>query len=574
MSASQPTTGVNGHTNGVSSHAEPYVVQETALGDARPVRIICVGAGASGLNLAHRIDQYMRNTELVLYEKNPEVGGTWYENRYPGCACDIPSHNYQFTWEPNPDWTTFYSKAPEILEYFKMVARKHDLYKYIKLQHRVVEARWDDSESVWRLKVENLATKDVFEDWGHFMITASGVLNNWRWPNIPGLHSFQGQLVHSANWDPAVDWRGKRVAVLGCGSSGVQIVPTIQPDVAHLTTFIRTPTWITAGFAQSKAGPGGSNFAFSDEQKKKFRDDPQAYLQYRKDVEQELNVRFKFIIKDSPEQAEAVKFSIKEMTQKLGEDSPLLPYLVPSFAVGCRRPTPGNGYLEALTKDNVRVATDPIAEVVPEGIRLTTGEVVPVDIFICATGFDISFRPRYPVYGVNGAALSEQWKDRAKAYLSLAIPNFPNHFMFLGPSSPVGHGSILPIAEHATKYMLRMIYKAQTQDIKSVEVTQDAVDDFNEHTDVYMTRTAWSTPCRSWFKNGTLDGPIVALHPGSRLHWFHMLDEPRYEDYIWKRRHANRFSYLGNGFSTKEAPGKDTTLYFEDTEKDYDFLKV
>lgn len=146
--------------------------------------------------------------------------------------------------------------------------------------------------------------------------------------------------------------------------------------------------------------------------------------------------------------------------------------------------------------------------------------------------------------------------------------------VFLGPAAPVGHGSLLPIAEHATKYMLRMIHKAQTQDIQSVVVTQEAVDDFNAHIDEYMKRTAWSTACRSWFKNGTLDGPIVALHPGSRLHWFHMLDEPRYEDYVWRRRHANRFAYLGNGFSTKEAAGKDTTLYFEDTEKDYEFLKV
>lgn len=272
-----------------------YTVLEQNLGDRRPTRIICVGAGASGLNLAHRVDQYMQNTELVIYEKNPEVGGTWFENRYPGCACDIPSHNYQFTWEPNPNWTSFYSRSPEILEYFKMVARKRDLYKYINLSHRVVSADWDEDKAIWNLQIEDLATGQIKTDWGDFMITASGVLNNWRWPDIKNLHSFRGQLVHSANWDDSVDWRGKRVAVLGCGSSGVQIVAAIQPEAAHLTTFIRTPTFITAGFAQSKAGPGGSNFNFSDEQKKKFREDPEAYLQYRKDIEQELNVRFKFV---------------------------------------------------------------------------------------------------------------------------------------------------------------------------------------------------------------------------------------------------------------------------------------
>lgn len=145
--------------------------------------------------------------------------------------------------------------------------------------------------------------------------------------------------------------------------------------------------------------------------------------------------------------------------------------------------------------------------------------------------------------------------------------------MFLGPSSPVGHGSILPIIEHSTKYILHMIHKCQTQGIKSVEVTQDAVDDFVEHTQTFLQRTAWSTHCRSWFKNGTIDGPIVALHPGSRVHWFHMLEQPRYEDYTWQRFRRNRFSYLGNGFSTKEASGKDTAYYFDRPDDGFHFAQ-
>lgn len=145
--------------------------------------------------------------------------------------------------------------------------------------------------------------------------------------------------------------------------------------------------------------------------------------------------------------------------------------------------------------------------------------------------------------------------------------------VFLGPSAPIGHGSVLPITEHATKYILHMIRKCQTQDIKSVVIAQEAVDDFNEHIQVFMKRTAWSTHCRSWFKNGTIDGPIVALHPGSRVHWFHMLDEPRYEDYIWRRARANRFSYLGNGFSTREGDGKDTAFYFDNPASGFEFVQ-
>lgn len=276
------------------------------------------------------------------------------------------------------------------------------------------------------------------------------------------------------------------------------------------------------------------------------------------------------------------------MISKLGEDSPLLEYMIPDFGVGCRRPTPGNGYLEALGKENVRVVTDHIAEIVPEGIKTTTGEVIKVDMFICATGFDISFCPRYPVIGNNGLSLAEAWKDKPAAYMSVAVPGFSNHFsesllnhlrnlltvvVYLGPNAPIGHGSVLPIIEHATKYIMRMLHKCQMQDIRKVTPTQAATDDFSEHIDIFMTRTVWSTGCRSWFKNGKVDGPVVALHPGSRIHWFHMLQEPRYEDYEWERTGRNRFSFLGNGFSVKEDTKRDTTWYFNNPDEGFESLQ-
>lgn len=314
------------------------------------------------------------------------------------------------------------------MQYFKDVAEDHSLYRFVKLRHQVVHAGWHESEGTWKLRIKDLATDSIFEDWCHFMISGSGILNNWKWPDIPGLHSFEGQLLHTAAWDPSADWRDKTVAVLGCGSSGVQLVPAAQKTAKQVITFIRTPTWITAGFAQSKAGPNGANFEFSDERKQQFRDDPETYLQYRKEVEGELNQRFKFVIKDSPEQREALRYSTEEMKYKLDQDERLIKHLVPTFNVGCRRPTPGNGYLEALRADNVLVVTDRIECVVPEGIKLDTGEVLKVDMFVCATGFDISFCPRYPVIGRNGISLAQQWHKKPTAYLSLAAPNFPNHF--------------------------------------------------------------------------------------------------------------------------------------------------
>ncbi|OBT89187.1 hypothetical protein VE02_01661 [Pseudogymnoascus sp. 03VT05] len=310
-------------------------------------------------------------------------------------------------------------------------------------------------------------------------------------------------------------------------------------EVKELITFIRTPTWITAGFAQSKAGPNGSNFNFTEEQKQKFRTNPEAYL---KEVEDELNKRFKFIIRDSEEQEEAKRFLTHEMTTKLAAKKSLVEHIVPDFAVGCRRPTPGNGYLEALIDPKVRVVTDEIPEIVPEGIKLVTGEVIKVDTFICATGFDISFAPRFPLVGRNGINLATQWKTRPEAYLSMAAANTPNHFdMFLG--------------------------------IKAVVPEPQAIADFTEHIDLFIQRTAWTTHCRSCrFKNGTKDGPVVALHPGSRIHWFHMLDDIRLEDWKWTGWNRNRFGYLGNGFSVKERSGRDLSWYFNAPEAGYETI--
>lgn len=219
-----------------------YHIIEEPLGTARPIRVITIGAGASGLNIARNVKEHMKNVSLQIYDKNSTVGGTWLENRYPGCGCDIPSHNYQYSWEPNPRWNKYYSPQPEILEYFQTAAKKHGLLPYVKFGHRVVEAVWNEDEGVWKFEIENLQTGEVFKDYGHYFINASGYLNNWKWPQIEGLHSFKGDLLHSAAWSSDIDLKEKSVAVIGYGSSGIQLVTAIQPEVKHLTTFIRGPT--------------------------------------------------------------------------------------------------------------------------------------------------------------------------------------------------------------------------------------------------------------------------------------------------------------------------------------------
>ncbi|CAK7229173.1 hypothetical protein SCUCBS95973_007130 [Sporothrix curviconia] len=569
-----------------------YSVVEQPLGTARPLRIIVVGAGASGLNVVRNVKEHMRNVDVQVYEKNGVVSGTWFENSYPGCACDIPSHNYQYSWAPNPGWSEYYASQKEIRAYFERVATEHGLLPYIRFGQKVVGATWDEEAAVWRFRIEDVATGEVADDYGHFFINASGYLNNWKWPTIPGLHSFAGPVLHSGAWDSSVDLAGKRVAVIGYGSSGIQLVTAIQPVVQSLTTFIRGPTWITAGFGSKYAAPGGLNFTFTDEQKAAFAADPAAYLAYRKGVEHELSSRFKMLHKDTPEQEAAVAFSRADMLRRLNTSTDkakakhLAETLIPTFPVGCRRPSPGNGYLEALSAPNVDVITGrEIARIEADGLVLvdeakggdahetkeTKETKVVVDVIVCATGFDLSFRPRFPIIGRQGVDLRDAWTDRATAYLSMAPADMPNYFVFLGPQAPVGHGSAIPIVEHLTKYMLKMVYKMQTQGYVSVAPRPEAIREFIEHADTFLPRTAWAGKCRSWFKNGQESGPVTGLHPGSRLHWFHLLQEPRYEDWVWTTANkSNRWAYLGNGFSVMEGEGRDLTWYFDAPEKEYE----
>ncbi|RKK07518.1 putative sterigmatocystin biosynthesis monooxygenase stcW [Fusarium oxysporum f. sp. cepae] len=553
----------------VNQSQASYVIEEHPLNEPRPIRIIVVGAGAAGINFAYATQKYLRNVSLVIYEKNAAIGGTWLENKYPGIRCDNPSHNYQFSWSLNPNWSEFYATGPEILRYFQDTAKNHGLEKYVKLKHKVTGTVWSEENGTWMVDVQDEATGEVFKDRGEFLINASGFLNNWKWPDIPGLETFEGQLVHTANWKEDISLQGKTVAIIGNGSTAIQLLPEMQSEAQQVINFIRSPTWITPSFAQKHAGPGGTNFQYSKEQKEEFKNDPIKFSKYRKAIEEEISATFGLVLKDSDAQAQAKALLTEYMKHKLGKDSPLADRLVPDFGVLCRRASPGIGYLEALNEENVRVVLDPIDSVVKDGIRVKTGETILFDVLICATGFDLSWKPRFPILGLHGSNLQTQYDVRPFGYLGICAPKMPNYFVYFGPNSPLAHGSALPSFEHITTYMIRMIYKAQTEGYHSFEPSAKATSDFTEHCDAFFPRTIWSTKCRSWFKGGKEDGPVYALHPGSRAHWFHMMNEPRYEDYIWKSTNRNRFAYLGNGFSLREVEGKDMTWFLDEPEAGY-----
>ncbi|KAF4447581.1 phenylacetone monooxygenase [Fusarium austroafricanum] len=522
----------------------------------RKLSVICIGAGASGLLLAYKIQRHFDDFLLQIFEKNPAVSGTWYENRYPGCACDVPSHNYTWSFEPKTDWSANYASSGEIYDYFKGFSDRHGLDEYIKLRHQVVGARWDDMEAQWHVQVNDLEKDQVTVHKAEILVNASGILNSWRFPPIPGIKSFKGPLIHSAAWPrEEVDFAGKTVGLIGNGSSGIQILPAIKDQVGNLVTFIREATWVAPPL-------GGDYQAYSKEDKEKFKSDGEMHLTMRKAIEAQSNSMFGIFHRGSREQSELRRYMLGRMQERL-QNKNLEKVLIPEWSVGCRRLTPGTNYLESLSDSKVQTVYGEIIEITPTGVICDDGKgEYSVDVLICATGFDTTFKPRFPVHGARGAKLEEMWKDEPQAYLGLAVDHCPNYFFTLGPNCPIGNGPVLISIEAEVEYIIKMLSKFQKENVRSFEVRRGAVREFNQWVQSWMKDTIWAEACRSWYKAGSASGKILALWPGSTLHYLEALREPRWED--WKFDYTpgrNKFAYLGNGHSTVEALGGDLSYY-------------
>jgi len=417
------------------------------------------------------------------------------------------------------------------------------------------------------------------------------------------LKDFKGKLMHSARWDKEFDFTGKRVAVIGAGSSAVQLIPTIYPKVKSIHAWIRSPVWVTAGFAQEFAGKEGRNYECTcylpnqiyfqhpnqyclhtldtDEQKEYLRTHPEEYHAYRKMIESEINRRFHLILQGTPQAKEARDFSINEMKSKLKNKPALAETIIPTnFGVGCRRPTPGTeGFLEALSGDKTTVRSKPIVKITEHGFIGTEddGKETEIDVLVCATGFDTSFSPSFELR-VNDDLINETlFGDQTKtlSYLSLGLPGVPNYMTFCGPFGPVAHGSFFPLIEGYTNYAITLITKLQTERCLSVRPKMQPCIDLREHAELFLKRTAWTGPCSSWFKNGKVDG-LPLLWPGSRCSFIKLIENVRWEDWeIEKCKDGNMWSFLGNGFNIIENEEEvDNNWYLGAQETDVDLTEI
>ncbi|OAL56021.1 FAD/NAD(P)-binding domain-containing protein [Pyrenochaeta sp. DS3sAY3a] len=542
-----------------------YQYAPEPLGHPRPVRVAIIGAGVSGIAAVKMFKEKFQGTsaELVLYEKNSDVGGTWLENRYPGCACDVPAHAYTYSWEGNPNWSKAYVGAVELFDYFKSRAVAYGVEDFVHLNHLVEQAIWKEDEGLWELQVLDQARNIRFITSAECLINAAGFLNNWKWPDVPNLTDFQGHLVHSAHWDDTYIFQNKRVAIIGSGSSAIQIVPQLQPVVDHMVSFNRSATWITPEFAAEFA-PEGRDVLISSEQQREWRDDPKAFLEFRKKVESTMNQFFDLQYKDSELQKDSFERYRLTMKHRLAKKPGLAEHLIPEFAVGCRRITPGHHYLESLASENVTVECGEISSVRANGIEMKDGPLHEVDALICATGFDTSFKPAFPVIGLNGCDLRKVWEVEPRSYLSIAASGFPNYFVASGPNFPLANGGLIPCLEKNIEYAFKAVERMQRTGIKSMHPKVKAVDDFQEHKDSLMEDLVWSAPCRSWYKNGNVDGKVWGPWPGSSLHYLELMSEPRWEDWEIEYTSKNRFAFLGNGKSSVEANKGDLAHYLRE----------
>jgi cation diffusion facilitator CzcD-associated flavoprotein CzcO len=397
-----------------------------AFTPSKKLRVVTIGAGYSGMIFAHKLQytygpEFANLVEHTIYEAKSSAGGTWVANTYPGVQCDVPSHIYVFPFAPHAEWSHFYSTGPEIREYFQRTVREWKLDRDVQYDTTVERAEWDEGRAQWRLEVRRHGDPGARTEWADVLVSARGILSHWRWPAIRGLETFGGHKVHSAAWDHTFDYAHKRIGLIGNGSSAIQILPEMARLAGtSVTCFQRTPTWVVCRHTPAKlvgSDDPSPNPAYRDEDKERFRRDPAALRDYRRRIVGNVNRGFRIFEKASPQQAEIRAFATRQMAEKLGHDPRLCKMLIPDFEVGCRRVTPGNGYLEAFTRDNVALTQSHIDVVDERGIRTQDGQYYELDVIICATGFDVSNVPPFPIVGRNGTDLREKWKHEPESYL-------------------------------------------------------------------------------------------------------------------------------------------------------------
>ncbi|EZP83108.1 putative flavin-containing monooxygenase [Novosphingobium resinovorum] len=475
------------------------------------LRIAVIGAGASGLIAAVKLIEAGFD-DVVIFEKADELGGTWRDNIYPGLTCDVPSHAYRLSFAPNPDWTQVCASGAEILAYLKKTARDFDIDRHIRFGEEVIEAHIENHR--WHLTT-NSGAQGEFD----IVITATGVLHHPVYPQIAGLDSFAGEAFHSARWSRNYDWSGKRVGIIGTGSTATQIVSAMAGRVAKLSLFQRTAQWV---FPQS-------NEDIPEETKQMYRADPDLLDRDYRQLLSKINATFAASLVGENPSARAKIVKACEDYLATVKDPDLRARLTPDYTVGCKRLVMSDTFYEAMQTPGVELVTERIVRCVPNGLETADGSLHELDLIVMATGFNTHqfFRPMQ-VTGRNGLTIEQAWADRNRGYNTVSVPGFPNWFMLGGPSSPIGNFSWLLTAETQFAYVLQLIEKLRDKKVLEIEPKEAAVQQFEARLAEQIPRTVWATGCSSWYVDPQGN---VASWPWTFDKFVEELKVPRWDDF-------------------------------------------
>ena len=448
----------------------------------RPKSIAVVGGGFGGVGAAVLLHRSGYN-DVTVFERGERVGGVWNHNTYPGAACDVPSHLYEFSFEPNPRWSRRYAPQAEIQAYLEDVARHHGVLDWIRTGTEVTRVNWDEERSKWLLDTSAGAHE------ADILLTACGQLSIAKVPAIPGLESFDGPAFHTGQWRHDVDLAGKRVAVVGSGCSAIQAVPAIQPLVEQVDVYQRSPGWTLPKM----------DFAYSERTKRLFERFP---------VLQRLDRMAIFAFQELGAAAMTHRRWLLEPLRALGrrqiekaiKDDELRAKVTPSDEIGCKRVMLTDEWYPTLTKPNVELITDAIAEVTPAGIRVKDGTERAADVLVLSTGFKShGFVAPMEIVGKGGRTLAEEWARVPYAYLGLSVPGFPNMFLLYGPNTNGGTGSVIYVIEAGMAHVIAALRELERAHADRIEVSRETVDGFDRELRAALAGTVWHTGCTNWY---------------------------------------------------------------------------
>jgi len=457
--------------------------------------ILIVGTGFAGLGMAIKLLE-MGINDFTIIERAKDVGGTWRDNRYPGAACDVPSHLYSFSFAPNAEWSRVYPIQPELETYLQSVADKWQLRKHIRFNHTLKEARFDEASAHWLVHTSSGDFR------ARFVISGNGGLAEPKLPDIAGVENFAGHHFHSANWDHNYPLAGKRVAVIGTGASAIQFVPEIAGVPAKLSIFQRTPNWII---------PRGDR-PYSRFEKWIFKHIPITRKILRAKIYCQNETRVLGMVLH-PAIMNLFRFSAVRHIQRQVADPAMWPKLTPNFPVGCKRILVSNDWYPALQKPNVELVTKGIKEIREHSIVTNDNVEHELDCIIFGTGFYATDNPiAGMIYGRDGRQLSQVWKNGEEAYLGATVHGFPNFFFIVGPNVTLGHSSMVYMIETQVQAISRILLEADAKNAATVEVKLDVQQTYNEKLQKILGGSVWATGCDSWYKHRS--GKITQLWPG------------------------------------------------------------